>query len=83
MKHKVTANCTSLGLSNASRVMRMNRVGAAGVAFTAVGLILTAVNYATHIGGTMWLLTEDDDGEGRQAIYNAYREAQTKWTEEK
>ena len=52
MKHKVTANCTALGLSNASRVMRMNRVGAAGVAFTAVGLILTAVNYATHIGGT-------------------------------
>lgn len=79
MKHKVTANCTALGVSNASRVMRMNRVGAAGVAFTAVGLILTAVNYATHIGGTMWLLTKDDDEEGRRAIYEAYR---TKWTED-
>lgn len=82
MKHKVEANCTALGVSNASRIMRMNRAGAAGVAFTTVGLILTAISYATYIGGTMWLLTKDDDAEGRNAINKAYREAKTKWTEE-
>lgn len=82
MKHKVEANCTALGVSNASRIMRMNRAGAAGVAFTAVGLILTAFSYVTYIGGTMWLLTKDDDTEGRHAINKAYREAKTKWTEE-
>lgn len=81
MKLKVTANCTALGMSNTSRVMRIHQAGAAGLALTAVGLILTAMSYATYIGGTMWLLTNDDDIEGRNAISKAYREVKTKWNE--
>lgn len=42
MKRKNEVNCTALGVSNKSRIIRMNRAGAAGVAFTAVGLILSA-----------------------------------------
>ena len=33
MKHQVVTNCTALGVSNMSRIMRMNQAGAAGVAF--------------------------------------------------
>ena len=60
MKRKNEVNCTALGMSNTSRIIRINRAGAAGVAFTAVGLILSAVSYATHMRGTIWLLTKDD-----------------------
>lgn len=81
MKRKVEANCTALGASNASRIVRMRRTGAAGITFTAVGLILTAVSYVTYIGGTMWLLTKDNDAEGRAAIKKAYDETKTLWDE--
>ena len=53
MKRKNEVNCTALGMSNMSRIIRINRAGAAGVAFTAVGLILSAVSYATHMRGTI------------------------------
>lgn len=81
MKRKNEVNCTALGMSNTSRIIRINRAGAAGVAFTAVGLILSAVSYATHMRGTIWLLTKDDDTEGRAAICKAYDETKTKWTD--
>lgn len=81
MKRKNEVNCTALGMSNMSRIIRMNRAGAAGVAFTAVGLILSAVSYATHMRGTIWLLTKDDDTEGRAAIYKDYDETKAKWTD--
>lgn len=68
-------------MSNMSRIIRINRAGAAGVAFTAVGLILSAVSYATHIRGTIWLLTKDDDTEGRTAICKAYDETKAKLTD--
>ncbi|RJV98299.1 hypothetical protein [Faecalibacterium sp. AM43-5AT] len=80
MKRKNEVNCTALGMSNMSRIIRINRAGAAGVAFTAVGLILSAVSYATHMRGTIWLLTNDDT-EGRAAIYKAYDETKAKWTD--
>lgn len=82
MKHQVVTNCTALGVSNMSRIMLMNRAGAAGVAFTAVGLILTAVSYATYIGGSSWLLTKNDDTEGRTIINKAYRETKSNWGDE-
>lgn len=83
MKRKITTNCTALGMSDMSKVLRMERASTAGVVFTAVGLILTVVSYATNKTGTFWLLAEEDDMEGRAAIHKAYQETRAKWPEEK
>ena len=79
MKIKVYTNATALGLSNKARIIRMDRAGAAGVVFTAVGLVLTAVSYATYMRGTMWIVTNNDDMKGRSIIDKAYQEAEDKF----
>lgn len=82
MKRKNEVNCTALGMSNMSRIIRMNRAGAAGVAFTAVGLVLTAISYATYMHGTMWISVRDNDTEGRSTICKAYTETEDKLLKE-
>ena len=78
MKIKAKVNSTALGMSDRAKIIRMDRAGAAGVVFTAVGLVLTAVSYATYMHGTVWTVVHDDDIEGRSLIDKAYREADAK-----
>lgn len=82
MKIKAIANCTALGMSDKAKIDRMHCAGAAGVIFTAVGLVLTAVSYATYMHGTMWISVRDNDTEGRSTIYKAYTETEDKLVEE-
>lgn len=81
MKIKANANATALGMSDGVKIDRMDRAGAAGVLLTAMGLALTVVNYATYMHGTMWVSTHEGDIEGRNAIYKAYKETETKLIE--
>lgn len=78
MKIKANVNSTALGMSDRAKTIRMDRAGVAGVLFTAVGLVLTAVSYATYMHGTVWTGVYDDDMEGRSIIDKAYKEAYAK-----
>ena len=82
MKIKANANGTSLGMSDKAKIDRMDCAGAAGVSFTAVGLVLTAISYATYMHGTMWISVRDNDTEGRSTICKAYTETEDKLLKE-
>lgn len=82
MKIKANANGTSLGMSGKAKIDRMDCAGAAGVIFTAVGLVLTAISYATYMHGTMWISVRDNDTEGRSTICKTYTETEDKLLKE-
>ena len=70
---------TAIGFSDLSKIKSFERTGLAGIALTAMGLVLTAVSCNNYKHGTAWLVTSEDDLEGRKYVVETCEDMKNKW----